>query len=69
MGQQQSRKLTPTFPTTRTGDASFPTDAKFATVHAFVSNHFKRERSLSSRNLFKLNRTAALNKGRVLCAE
>ncbi len=33
---------------------------KFAAVHAFVSNHFNRERSLSSRNIFKTNRAAAL---------
>jgi putative transposase len=42
---------------------------KFAAVHASVSNHFNHERSLSSRNLFKLNRTAALAEWRVLCAE
>ena len=42
---------------------------KFASVHASVSNHFNRERSLSSRNLFKLNRTAALAEWRGLCAE
>ena len=33
---------------------------KFASVHASVSNHFNQDRSLSGRNLFKLNRTAAL---------
>jgi len=32
----------------------------FAAVHSSVSNHFNQERSLSSRNLFKPNRTAAL---------
>ena len=42
---------------------------KFAAVHASVSNHFNHERSLSSRNLFKLNRAAALVEWRVLCAE
>ena len=42
---------------------------KFASVHASVSNHFNQERSLSSRNLFKLNRTAALAEWRGLCAE
>jgi putative transposase len=42
---------------------------KFAAVHASVSNHFNHERSLSSRNLFKLNRAAALAEWRVLCAE
>jgi putative transposase len=40
----------------------------FATVHASVSNHFNQERSLSSRNIFKLNRTAALEEWRQLCA-
>lgn len=42
---------------------------KFAAVHASVSNHFNQERSLSSRDLFKLNRTAALAEWRGLCAE
>ena len=42
---------------------------KFAAVHASVSNHFNQERSLSSRHLFKLNRTAALAEWRALCAE
>ena len=41
---------------------------KFAAVHASVSNHFNQERSLSSRHLFKLNRTAALAEWRGLCA-
>jgi len=40
----------------------------FAAVHSSVSNHFNQERSLSSRNLFKLNRTAALEEWRQLCA-
>jgi putative transposase len=33
---------------------------KFASVHASVCNHFNQERSLSSRAIFKLNRTTAL---------
>src|SRR6056297_1649646 len=41
---------------------------KFAAVHAFVSNHFNQERSLSSRPLFKQNRAAALAEWRGLCA-
>ena len=41
---------------------------KFAAVHASVSNHFNQERSLSSRPLFKANRTAALAEWRGLCA-
>ena len=42
---------------------------KFASVHASVSNHFNQERSLSSRHLFKANRTAALTEWRGLCAQ
>jgi putative transposase len=41
---------------------------KFAAVHACVSNHFNQERSLSSRDIFKLNRTAALAEWRELGA-
>ncbi len=41
---------------------------KFAAVHASVSNHFNQERSLSKRNDFKLNRTAALAEWRNLFA-
>ncbi len=41
---------------------------KFATVHASVCNHFNQERSLSKRNDFKLNRTAALAEWRGLLA-
>ncbi len=41
---------------------------KFASIHASVYNHFNQERSLSSRNIFKLNRTAALIEWRGLCA-
>jgi putative transposase len=41
---------------------------KFASVHASVSNHFNQERSLSSRNIFKTNRAAALAEWRDLCA-
>jgi putative transposase len=41
---------------------------KFASVHASVSNHFNQERSLSSRNIFKLNRAVALTEWRGLCA-
>jgi putative transposase len=42
---------------------------KFATVHASVCNHFNQDRSLSARNHFKLNRTAALTEWRGLCSE
>ncbi len=42
---------------------------KFAATHASVSNHFNQERSLSSRHLIKLNRTASLTEWRALCAE
>ena len=40
---------------------------KFVTVHASVYNHFNQERSLSSRDIFKLKRTAALREWRGLC--
>jgi putative transposase len=39
---------------------------RFAAVHAFVYNHFKQERRLSSRNIFKPNRAAALEEWRQL---
>ncbi|WP_335948772.1 IS6 family transposase [Salipiger bermudensis] len=39
-----------------------------AAVHASVSNHFNHERGLSSRDTFKLNRTAALAEWRGLLA-
>jgi len=41
---------------------------KFAAVHASVYNHFNQERSLYSRNNFKLNLAAALAEWRGLCA-
>jgi len=41
---------------------------KFAAVHASVSNHFNQERSLYSRQNFKLNRAAALAGWRLLCS-
>ena len=41
---------------------------KFASVHASVSNHFNQDRSLSSRDIFKTNRSAALVEWRGLCA-
>ncbi len=41
---------------------------KFAAVHASVYNHFNTERSLSSRQIFKANRAAALAEWRGLCA-
>ncbi len=41
---------------------------KFVSFHASVSNHFKKERSLSQRDHFKMNRTAALAEWRGLCA-
>jgi len=40
----------------------------FAAIHASVSNHFNQERSLSRRNIFKANRTAALAEWRGLLA-
>ena len=41
---------------------------KFAAVHASVYKHFNQERSLSSRNVFKMNRAAALAEWRGLGA-
>ena len=41
---------------------------KFSSVHASVHNHFNQERHLYSRNNFKINRTAALNEWRQICA-
>jgi len=41
---------------------------KFAAVHSSVHNHFNHERSLSSRDVFKLNRTTALAEWRQLGA-
>lgn len=41
---------------------------KFVAVHSSVFNHFNHERSLSNRDQFKLNRTAALSEWRSLCA-
>ena len=38
----------------------------FAAVHSSVYNHFNQERSLTSRNTFKANRTAALAEWRQL---
>ncbi|HSF92098.1 MAG TPA: DDE-type integrase/transposase/recombinase, partial [Paracoccaceae bacterium] len=39
---------------------------KFAAVHASVYSHFNQERSLSSRDIFKQNRAAALAEWRGL---
>ena len=41
---------------------------KFAAVHSSVFNHFNQDRSLSSRDHFKQNRTAALAEWSGLCA-
>ena len=41
---------------------------EFAAVHASASNHFNQEPSLSSRDIFKLNRPAALTEWRQPCA-
>ncbi len=42
---------------------------KFASVHSSVYNHFNQERTLTSRDTFKLRRTAALAEWRELGAE
>ena len=41
---------------------------KFAAVHSSVFNHFNADRSLSSRQIYKMNRAAALSEWRQLCA-
>ncbi len=41
---------------------------KFAAVHSSVYNHFNQERSLASRDIFKLTRAAALSEWRELCS-
>ena len=41
---------------------------KFVAVHASIHNHFNQDRSLSQRDHFKANRTAALNEWRGICA-
>ena len=41
---------------------------KFAAVNASVYSHFNQDRSLSSRNVFKMNRAAALAEWRGLGA-
>ena len=41
---------------------------KFVSIHSSVFNHFNQDRSLSKRDYFKLNRTAALAEWRGLCA-
>ena len=41
---------------------------KFVAVHASIYNHFNQDRSLSQRDHFKVNRTAALAEWRGLCA-
>jgi len=39
---------------------------KFASIHASVHNHFNQERHLYNRQIFKLNRSAALTEWRQL---
>ncbi len=41
---------------------------KFTSVHSSFYNHFNQERSLASRDTFKLTRTAALAEWRQLCS-
>jgi putative transposase len=41
---------------------------QFAAVHSSVFNHFSSDRHLSSRDVYKMNRTAALAEWRGLCA-
>ncbi len=41
---------------------------RFVAVHSSVTNHFNSDRTLSSRQIYKQARTAALNEWRTLCA-
>jgi len=41
---------------------------KFASIHASVQNQFNQERHLCKRSNFRLNRAAALDEWRGLCA-
>ena len=41
---------------------------KFATIHGSIHNHFNQERHLTSRDIFKARRDAAINEWRQLCA-
>ena len=41
---------------------------KFVAVHSSIHNLFNAERALTSRDIFKINRTAALTEWRQLCA-
>jgi putative transposase len=45
-----------------------PSLQEFAAVHSSVYNHFNQERSLTSRDTFKLTRSAALAEWRELSA-
>ncbi len=72
LGQQPRGELAPTLSLTRAGHAPLPPHANLAEVrlvHASVLNHFNQERSLSSRDIIKCNRAAALAEWRGLCAE
>jgi putative transposase len=41
---------------------------KFAALHGSIHNHFNQERTLISRQSFKVRRAAALTEWRRLCA-
>ena len=41
---------------------------KFVAVHSSIHNQFNAERTISSRDNFKVGRTAALSEWRQLCA-
>ena len=41
---------------------------KFAAIHGSIHNHFNQERHLTSRDIFKARRDAALNEWRHLCS-
>ena len=40
---------------------------KFVAIHGSIHNHFNQERHLTSRDIFKARRNAAINEWRRLC--
>ena len=70
MGEQSRGELASTLSTERASNAPLPAEAnvtKLASVHASVFNLFNQERSLSSRQNFKANRSSALAEWRQIC--
>ena len=71
LAQQSGREFTSAIPTKRTCNDPLQAHANLAEIRCcprFHSHHFNLDRSLSQRDHFKANRTAALNEWRGLCA-